>query len=169
MKFSNKFKYLLATPLFALASNAALSQETIILKFSHLTSANSNLQVGVVEPWCNAIAKDSGGRLKCQIYPSMQLGGTPAQLADQVKNGVADIVWTAPSYTTGRFPRTEALELPFTIPPTALEGTKAMWEYTEKYGRDDFKDYKLLALWSSSNLIISTVSKPILTADSIKG
>lgn len=169
MKLSNKFKYLLVTPLLALASNAAQSQEAIVLKFSHLTSANSRLQQEVVEPWCNAIAKDSGNRLKCQIYPSMQLGGTPAQLADQVKNGVADVVWTAPGYTTGRFPRTEALEMPFTLPPSAIGGTKAMWEFTEKYGKEDYKDYKLLALWSSSNLIISTVKTPILNAENFKG
>ncbi len=169
MKFSNKFKCLLAMPLLALASNAVHAQEPIVLKFSHLTSANSRLQQHVVEPWCNAIEKDSGGRLKCQIYPSMQLGGTPAQLVDQVKNGVADVVWTAPGYTTGRFPRTEALEMPFTLPPTAVGGTNAMWEFTEKYAKDDYKDYELLALWSSSNLIISTTDKPTLTVESFKG
>ena len=31
MKIANKLKYLLATPLLALASNAALAQETIVL------------------------------------------------------------------------------------------------------------------------------------------
>jgi TRAP-type transport system periplasmic protein len=60
----------------------------------------------------------------------MQLGGTPPQLADQVKNTVADIVMTSPSYSSGRVPYTEAQEQPFTLPPGGLAGSKAMWAYS---------------------------------------
>ena len=115
------------------------------------------------------LEKDSGGKLKCQIYPALQLGGTPPQLVDQVKNGVADVVWTSPSYSTGRFPRTEALELPFTLPPGGLNGSKAMWEYYQKNAQEDFKDFKVLAIFSASNVVMSTASKPILTVDGFKG
>ena len=73
---------LLCVPL-AAASSAVLGQE-VTLKVSHFLPPNSNYQKGVLEPWCDKIAKDSGGKLKCQIYPAMQLGGTPPQLADQV-------------------------------------------------------------------------------------
>lgn len=143
--------------------------QTITLKFAHFLAPNSNFQKQVAEPWCEAVQKDSGGRLQCQIYPAMQLGGTPAQLADQVKNGVADIVWTSPSYSTGRFPATEALELPFSLPPSGTAGSLAMWEYFQKFGREDFKDFKVLALFSGSNVVMSTASKPILTLDGFKG
>ena len=53
------------------------------------------------------------GRMKCQIYPAMQLGGTPPQLIQQAQDGVADIVWTLPGYTAGRYPSMEVFELPF--------------------------------------------------------
>ncbi len=43
----------------------------------------------------------------------MQLGGTPPQLIQQAADGVADIVWTLPGYTAGRFPSVEVFELPF--------------------------------------------------------
>jgi TRAP-type transport system periplasmic protein len=43
----------------------------------------------------------------------MQLGGAPPQLYDQARDGVADIVWTLPGNTPGRFPRIEVIELPF--------------------------------------------------------
>ncbi|MBQ0944691.1 TRAP transporter substrate-binding protein [Ideonella sp. 4Y16] len=146
----------------------AQAQVTTI-KFSHFLAPNSNFHKNVAEPWCAAIEKDSGGKLKCQIYPALQLGGTPPQLADQVKNGVADVVWTSPSYSTGRFPRTEALELPFSLPPGGLAGSKAMWEYYQKHGQEDFKDFKVLAIFSASNVVMSTASKPILTVDGFKG
>jgi TRAP-type C4-dicarboxylate transport system substrate-binding protein len=155
-----------------LASGAAQAQTAaapLTLKFSHFLPSTGNFQRFIAEPWCAAIEKDSGARLKCQIYPSLQLGGTPAQIPDQVKNGVADIAWTSPSFATGRFPRTEALELPFSLPPGGLDGSKAMWEYYQKHAQDDYKDFHVLAVFSASNVVISTASKPILTAADFKG
>ncbi len=152
----------------AFAATSAQAQ-TVTIKFSHFLASNSNFHKGVAEPWCAAIEKDSGGKLKCQLYPALQLGGTPQQLADQVKNGVADVVWTSPSYSTGRFPRTEALELPFSLPPGSLAGSRAMWDYTQKYGIEDYKDFKVLALFSGSNVVISTASKPVMSPDDLKG
>jgi TRAP-type transport system periplasmic protein len=147
----------------------ALHAQEVTIKFSHFLAPNSNFHKNVAEPWCAAIAKDSGGKLKCQLYPALQLGGTPPQLVDQVKNGVADVVWTSPSYSTGRFPITEALELPFSLPPGGMSGSKAMWEYYQKNGQADFKDFHVLAIFSASNVVMSTASKPILTVDGFKG
>jgi len=153
---------------FPLLASTLYAQE-VTLKVSHFLPPNSNYQKTVLEPWCDKLAKDSGGKLKCQIYPAMQLGGTPPQLADQVKNAVADIVMTSPSYSSGRFPYTEALEQPFTLPPGGLAGSKAMWEYTQKFAMKDYADFKLLAMFSGSGIIMSTSSKPILTVDGFKG
>jgi TRAP-type C4-dicarboxylate transport system substrate-binding protein len=158
---------LAALPL-ALAAAGAGAQ-TITLKFSHFLPSTGNFQRFIAEPWCAGIEKDSGGKLKCQIYPSLQLGGTPAQLIDQVKNGVADVAWSSPSFATGRFPRTEALELPFTMPPSGLAGSKAMWEYYQKHAQDEYKDFHVLAIFSASNVVISTANKPVLTVDGFKG
>lgn len=152
----------------AIASSALYAQE-VTLKVSHFLPPNSNYQKGVLEPWCDKLAKDSGGKLKCQIYPAMQLGGTPPQLADQVKNGVADIVMTSPSYSSGRFPYTEALEQPFTLPPGGLAGSKAMWDYSQRFATKDYADFRLLAMFTGSGVIMSTSSKPILTVDGFKG
>jgi TRAP-type C4-dicarboxylate transport system substrate-binding protein len=151
-----------------LTTTGLMAQE-VTIKVSHFLPPNSNYQKGVLEPWCDRLAKDSGGKLKCQIYPAMQLGGTPPQLADQVKNAVADIVMTSPSYSSGRFPYTEALEQPFTLPPGGLAGSKAMWEYSQKFATKDYADFKLLAMFTGSGIIMSTSSKPILTVEGFKG
>ena len=150
-------------------ASSSLYAQAVTLKVSHFLPPNSNYQKGVLEPWCDRLAKDSAGQLKCQIYPAMQLGGTPPQLADQVKNAVADIVMTSPSYSSGRFPYTEALEQPFTLPPGGLAGSKAMWEYSQKYATKDYADFKLLAMFTGSGIIMSTSSKPILTVEGFKG
>lgn len=151
-----------------LSATSLMAQE-VTLKVSHFLPPNSNYQKLVLEPWCAKLATDSGNKIKCQIYPAMQLGGTPPQLVDQVRNGVADVIWTSPSYSTGRFPYTEALEQPFVLPAGGLAGSKAMWEYYTKFATKDYADYKMLAMFSGSGVIFSTASKPILGLDSFKG
>ena len=96
----------------ALYAGGALSQE-MVLKVHHFLPPQATIQTKFFTPWCDKINKESGGRLKCQIYPAMQLGGTPPQLFDQARDGVADIVWTIPTYQAGRFIKSEVFELPF--------------------------------------------------------
>ena len=96
----------------ALAAGPALAQE-VTLKIHHFLPPKATIQALVFEPWCEKVGKESGGRIKCQIYPAMQLGGTPPQLFDQARDGVADIIWTIPTYQAGRFTKSEVFELPF--------------------------------------------------------
>ena len=88
----NKFTNRLALLTLLLAAGAA-SAQTVTLKLHHFLPPGSTAHLNFIVPWCDKIAKESGGKMKCQIYPSMQMGGTPSQLFDQVKDGVADIVW----------------------------------------------------------------------------
>lgn len=76
-------------------------------EISHFFPPTSNAHLNILLPWTQRIEVQSKGRIKFQVYPSMQLGGTPSQLFDQAKDGVADIVWTLPGYTPGRFPKSE--------------------------------------------------------------
>ena len=98
----------------------------------------------ILVPWCDKIAKDSGNKMKCQIYPAMQLGGTPQNLIDQVKDGVVDIVWTLPGYTAGRFPMMEVFELPF-MSSSAEATSQAAWDYYTQFGNKEFPGIKALA------------------------
>ena len=93
-------------------AGTALAQQ-VTLKLHHFVPAQSNQQKFWFEPWAKKLEQESGGRLKVEIYPSMQLGGKQPQLYDQAKDGVVDIVWTVAGTTPGRFPRLEVLELPF--------------------------------------------------------
>ncbi len=64
-------------------------------------------------PWAEKVGKESNGRIKVQVFPAMQLGGNPAQLMQQVRDGVVDIIWTLPGFTPGVMVKDEAFELPF--------------------------------------------------------
>ncbi|HHU94177.1 MAG TPA: TRAP transporter substrate-binding protein [Alcaligenaceae bacterium] len=126
-----------------LASGAAHAEKHV-LKVAHFWPAGALSQQKVLEPWCAKIAEQSNNRLECQIYPAMQLGGTPPQLIQQAADGVADIVWTLPGYTAGRFPIIEAFELPF-MARDAEGASRALWEYYETYAQDEFASVKPLA------------------------
>lgn len=148
---------------------APAAAQDVTFKIAHFLPAVASTQKVVLQPWCDEMGQLSNGRIKCQFYPSMQLGGTPAQLADQVKNGVADIVWTAPGYSAGRFPRTEALELPGVLPLGGLAGGRAIWDFFGQHLKDEYKDYKVLAMHGDGGMNIHTATKPLTTAEDFKG
>ena len=83
-------------------------------------------------PWAKKINKASGGRINVKTFWKMQLGGKPQALLDQVRDGVVDIVWTLPGFTTGRMPRAEIFELPF-LHKDALSTTLALQDYKDKH------------------------------------
>jgi len=98
----------------------------------------------------------------------MQLGGTPAQLSEQAKNGVADIVWTAPGYSPGRFPRIEAFELPFVV-KDASSASLALWTFYEKYAAEDFSAFKVLAFHVDGGQAVHTSGRKVSGLDDWKG
>jgi len=159
---------LIAVAATAWLSTAALAQETVVLKVHHFLPAGSYANQQFIQPWCDKIAKDSGGKLKCQVYPSMQLGGTPGQLFDQVKDGVADVVWTLSGYTAGRFPLMEVFELPFMMQsPEAT--SKALWDYVTTHDAAEFKDVKPIAFHVHGDGVFHMREKPIRTMADLKG
>lgn len=153
----------------SLAAVQAAQAQEVTFKIAHFLPAVASTQKVVLQPWCDEMGQLSNGRIKCQFYPSMQLGGTPGQLADQVKNGVADIAWTAPGYSTGRFPKTEALELPGVLPLGGLVGGRAIWDFYGQQLKEEYKDYKVLAMHGDGGMNIHTASKPLATVEDFKG
>ena len=146
---------------------AAYAQE-VTLKVAHFLPAGVPTQQKVLQPFCDALKKDSNGRIACQFYPAMQLGGTPAQLVDQVKNGVADIVWTAPGYSTGRFPIIETFELPFLV-ADASSGSRAVWKFYQQYAQAEFSAYKVLAFHVDGGQAVHTGSREVKALADWKG
>ena len=122
----------------------AMAQE-VTLRVHHFLPAPAPVPRNFITPWAEKVMAESDGRIKVEVYPSMQLGGKPPALFDQARDGVVDVVWTLPGYTPGRFPGTEAFELPF-MPASAEATSQAFWDFYEKYLRDEFKDVHPIAL-----------------------
>ncbi len=147
---------------------SALAQQTVTLKFHTFMAPQSNVWLAMHKAWMDKVEKDSGGRIKFEAYPAMQLGGTPVQLYDQARDGVVDIIWTLPGNTAGRFPRVEVFELPFML--TNAEATsKAYWEYVNTVAADEFKDTHVLAVNVHGPGMFHTKDKQIKTVNDVRG
>ncbi len=118
--------------------------QEVTLKLHHFLPPVAHAHMNMLKPWADKVAKQSGGRIKVDIYPSMQLGGKPPQLADQARDGVVDIVWTLPGYSPGRFVRTEVFELPF-MHSSTVATTLAINDFIQRHG-EDFAAYKIIAM-----------------------
>jgi TRAP-type C4-dicarboxylate transport system substrate-binding protein len=147
---------------------AGLAQQSVTLKFHTFMAPLSNVWLLMHKPWMAKVEKESGGRIKFEAYPAMQLGGTPVQLYDQARDGVVDIVWTLPGNTGGRFPRIEVFELPFMM-NNAEATSKAYWEYFQTQCPDEFKETQVLALHVHGPGMFHTAAKQIKSAADLRG
>ncbi len=168
MQFNQAFRAVGATVL-ALWAGLGWSQE-VVLKVAHFLPPGSTAHAKFITPWCEKINKESAGRLKCQIYPAMQLGGTPPQLIDQARDGIADIVWTLPGYSAGRFPAVEVFELPF-MTKTAEGASRALWEYVQanRLDQTEFKDVHPILFHVHDEGQLHLVKGPIRQMSDFKG
>ena len=144
------------------------AQQSVTLKFHTFMAPQSNVYINMHKAWMDKVEKDSGGRIKFEGYPAMQLGGTPVQLFDQARDGVVDIVWTLPGNTPGRFPRTEVFELPFMM-NNAEATSKAFWEYITTMAPDEYKEVQPIALQVHGPGMFHMRSKQIKTAEDLRG
>lgn len=157
----------LAVATATLLPSLALADE-VVLKVAHFLTPTTPAHTRFIAPWCDRIAAESQGRLKCQIYPANQLGGTPPQLLNQVRDGVADIVWTLPGYTPGRFPLTEVFELPFFT--TSYEASsRALWDFVEHSAASEFAGLLPIATWTAGPYALHFRGKQVRTLEDIKG
>ena len=135
-----------ATLAFGFGAAPAVAQD-VTLTMHQFLPPQANVPKLILDVWADNVEKDSGGRIKVDRFPSMQLGGKPPELMDQAIDGVADIVWTVVGYTPGRFPSTEVFELPFMM-TNARAASRAYWEMFETHMKDtEFKDVHILGTW----------------------
>jgi TRAP-type C4-dicarboxylate transport system substrate-binding protein len=153
-----------ATPLVARYGKA----QELTLRLHHFLPPSSNGQQRFLQPWVDKVAAESGGKVKINIFPAMQLGGRPPELFDQARDGVVDIVWTLPGNTPGRFPRSEVFELPFVGHRRAATNSRAFMEFAAANLMDEFKEIHPLCFWAHDHGLIHA-NKPVTTLDDMRG
>ena len=158
---------LFATGLLCSLANRA-EAEQIILRLHHFNSPKAIAHRLFLQPWADEIEEKSEGLVKIQVFPAMQLGGRPADLYGQARDGVVDIVWTIPGYTPGRFPLTEVFELPF-LSGNATAASQALTEFHRKWMREEYKDTHPLVFHSTAPTHVHTAGKQISVLEDFEG
>ncbi|MEM9011128.1 MAG: TRAP transporter substrate-binding protein [Pseudomonadota bacterium] len=126
-------------------AGTAVAQD-VTLRMQHFVSNRASVPAYFILPWARAVEAGSRGRIKVEIYPSMQLGGSPPSLYDQIRDGVVDGGWAIPGYTPGRFPAAEVFELPFMASLDGEATSRALWEFYEQYMAEELGEVKVLGM-----------------------
>ena len=138
------------------------------LKLHHSYSSVSSVHDKFLVPWARQVEAQSGGRIRIDLFPAMQLGGAPAALFDQARDGVADIVWAEPRHTAGRFPRVELFELPFVPSRRALVSSKAIADYGSANLMDEFREVHPICFSCADRGVLHT-NRPVHMFEEIRG
>lgn len=148
-------------------STSAMAQE-VTLRLHQFLPPQASIPAEAITPWAEKVEAESDGRIEVQLYPSMQLGGSPDSLFGQAQDGVVDIVWTVLGYTPGRFPKSEVFELPFLMSTSAEETSAAFYNYVMENSADEFESVHVIALHTHGPGLFHT-KDPIESLEDLQG
>jgi TRAP-type transport system periplasmic protein len=98
-------------------------------------------------------------------------GGTltpPDQCYDGVIKGISDIGMSVNSYTMGRFPLTEVMDMPLGY-TSGIQATRLANAYFEKFKPKEFDDVKIMFLHAYGPGLVHTGKKPVKVMEDLKG
>lgn len=150
------------------ASTEPSSDEVTVLRFSHFWPATSSFSKEILEPWVEAIEKESNGRLKVELYPSATLSKPQVTYEAAVK-GTVDIGSQAHGYTSGRFPLTQIAELPGLSSSATQMSCILQTLYENGTIASEYEDSHLLFMYGAGPGVLHTSDKLIKTPEDMKG
>jgi TRAP-type C4-dicarboxylate transport system substrate-binding protein len=116
--------------------------------------------------WAKEIEKRTNGKVVITMFPGGTL--TPADKCyDGVVKGLSDVGMSVLSYTRGRFPLTEVIDLPLGY-KNGVAATKLVNLYYNKFKPKELDDTKVMYLHAHGPGILHT-KKPVAKLEELKG
>ena len=145
---------------------AVQAQEKVItMNYAHFMPIMTK-QAQLGEQWCREVEKRTNNRVKITFYPGGTLATAPL-VYDAVVKGIADVGWSFLSYTRGRFPLSEVIDLPLGY-KSGYAATKMTNEYYKKYKPKELDDVKVMYLHAHGPGLLST-KKAVYKLSDLKG
>ncbi len=155
----------LASLLCAAALAASAPAQAVELNYAIFFPATHGHTLLATE-WAKELEKRTGGAVKVHIFAGATL--TPAdQVYDGVVKGIADIGMSVLSYSKGRFPLSEVLDLPLGY-TSGLQATRLANAYYRKFQPKELSDVKIMYLMAHGPGILHT-KKPVRTLEQLQG
>ncbi|MBI5440345.1 MAG: TRAP transporter substrate-binding protein [Deltaproteobacteria bacterium] len=126
----------------------------------------THAHTAVSAEWAMEVEKRTGGAVKINMFAGGTL--TPAdQTYDSVVKGIADIGLSVASYTKGKFPLSEVVDLPLGQ-TTGLQATRLANAFYQKFQPKEMSDVKVLYTMSHGPAFLHT-KKPVDKLEDLKG
>jgi len=117
--------------------------------------------------YCEELSKKLTGKVEITQYA----GGTllsATKMAAGIASGIADIGLSHCSYSRGRFPVMEVMELPLGFPSSWIASHVAM-DFYDKFQPKEWDTYHALMFTTSPPNVVQTLKKPVKTLEEMKG
>lgn len=157
--------FLAASTLAIAAALPAAAQE---LSFANFTPPFHTVNASVIEKMNADISAATGGAVTVRGYHGGELGAGPVEQYVRVVQGVADIGWGLPGYTSSQFEQTMIVELPGTL-TNEDPGYAAMWAAYDEHLAGEFPGTVPVAMWTSEPNIFIMKGHVIRTPADLAG
>ncbi|MBN1102283.1 MAG: TRAP transporter substrate-binding protein [Deltaproteobacteria bacterium] len=140
-------------------------EKTITLKLANYFPPDNKISVAM-DAWCKEVEKRTNGKVK----PTQFAGGTlspAAQTYQAVIKGVADMGLSFCSYTMGRFPLSEVVDLPLGY-KSGYTATRLANEFYMKFKPKEFDDVKVMFFTASPPHMFHS-KKLVASLEDLKG
>lgn len=116
--------------------------------------------------WAKEVEKRTNGAVKITMFPGGTLTPAP-QCYDGVVKGISDIGMSVLSYTAGRFPMMEVIDMPLGY-KSGAQATRLVNAYYQKFQPKELDDVKVMYLHAHGPGIVNS-KKPINKLEDMKG
>lgn len=152
----------------AVAMGTAAPALAETLKLAHWVPPQHTLTESTIMPLKEGVESDTDGALTLDVYPGGELGAGPLEQYVRAVQGVADITWGLPGYTSSQFTKTMIAELPG-AKPDSKGGYDVIWDAYEDHLTGEFPGTKPLALWLAEPNVFIMKDKDIRTPADVEG
>jgi TRAP-type C4-dicarboxylate transport system substrate-binding protein len=137
------------------------------LKWTVFTPDNEVTFRTVMKPFAETVQRESDNAVVFDLFPNGALGRNPGSQPQMVVDGVADVAWVVPSYSPGRFPDTEVLELPGLF-KDLRESSLVATRLNQRKAFNDYGDFYVIGMWGTAPYSIHT-NFPVASIKDLKG
>lgn len=141
------------------------STKPIVLKYAFFAPATT-FPAMQMEKWKEELEKRTNGKVEVQLFPGGTLL-TDKNMYDGVRDGVAEIGLSCPTYEPGRFPLMGISDLPSAYPSSKV-ASQVVFDLTKEFPEESFKDYKIITAFATEPAHLMT-KKAVDSLDDLKG
>ena len=143
-----------------------LSAADAELKMAFFISPKHPIWARMMTPLADKLEAANVG-FKIKRFPGGQIGGRPPGAYKRIISRISDIEFHIMGYTSTVFPRTLVAEIPLQW-NSPREATTALWKIFDKHLANEYKQVKVLAMWTTDVPVVMT-NKLVRTPDDLKG